>query len=147
MKSTRIDTRPATVNDAAGIARLISDLGYPCTTNQMRSRLSALANDAAYATFVACVDRTLAGMAGAFVGRIYEQDDPMGRIIALSVSNDFRRIGLGRQLVQAAENWIRSRGASIVLVNSGFDREDAHKFYERAGYSAKGASFIKQLPQ
>ena len=145
MTRTQADTRAATISDATGIAELMSDLGYPCTTDQMQKRLMALANDPAYVTFVATIDESLVGMIGAFVCRIYEQDKPIGRIIALSVNDRFRGIGIGRSLVQTAEQWIVARGASAVLVNSGNDRLDAHKFYERTGYSVKGVSFVRHL--
>ncbi len=139
------DIRLATLGDAESIAGLVSALGYSCTGDRMRARLEALAVDRGHATFVAIIDETVAGMIGAFVCRIYEEDAPVGRIIALSVACEYRGQGLGRSLVQAAERWFRSQGVSAVLVNSGFDRQDAHDFYERVGYSAKGTSFRKRL--
>ncbi len=126
----RAETREAKSSDAAGIALLISDLGYPCTTAQMQARLKGMDEDPAHMTFVATIDGKLSGMIGAFVGRIYEQDELIGRIIALSVSKEFQGQGVGTLLVQTAEHWISSHGASTILVNSGFHRKDAHKFYE-----------------
>ena len=123
----------------------MSALGYPCAGDRMRARLEALAADRGHATFVATIDGKVAGMIGAFVCRIYEEDAPVGRIIALSVACEYRGHGLGRSLVQTAERWFRSQGVSAALVNSGFDRQGAHDFYERAGYSAKGTSFRKRL--
>ena len=145
MTDTRAAIRPATLGDAESIARLVSTLGYPCTSDRMRARLEALAADRGHATFVATIDGRVAGMIGAFICRIYEEDAPVGRIIALSVDCEFRGLGLGRLLVQNAEQWFRSQGALAVLVNSGFDRRDAHDFYERVGYTAKGTSFRKRL--
>jgi GNAT superfamily N-acetyltransferase len=145
MTSTRPETRMALISDAAGIARLMSNLGYPCTSDQMQARLKVLAKDEAHITYVATINGNLAGIIGAFIGRIYEQDDLIGRVIALIVSKEYRGIGLGKLLIQTAEHWINSCGANTVLVNSGFDREDAHKFYESVGYSAKGVSFRKRL--
>jgi GNAT superfamily N-acetyltransferase len=139
------DIRLATLGDAESIAELVSALGYPCTTDQMQARLEALAADRGHATFVATIDGDVAGMIGAFICRIYEEDEPVGRIIALSVDGKYRGHGLGRSLVQTAERWFGSQGVRAVLVNSGFDRRDAHDFYERVGYSAKGTSFRKKL--
>ena len=139
------DIRLATLGDAAIIASLVSALGYTCTTDRMRARLEALAGDRGHATFVAAIDGKVAGMIGAFICRIYEEDEPIGRIIALSVGCEYRGHGLGRSLVQTAERWFGSQGVRAVLVNSGFDRRDAHDFYERVGYSAKGTSFRKKL--
>jgi GNAT superfamily N-acetyltransferase len=139
------DIRLAKLGDAEPIAGLVSALGYPCTEDRMRARMEALVADRGHATFVATIDATVAAMIGAFICRIYEEDAPVGRIIALSVACEYRGQGLGRSLVQAAERWFRSEGVSAVLVNSGFDRQDAHDFYVRVGYSAKGTSFRKRL--
>ena len=39
---------------------------------------------------------------------------------------------------------IDGKGVATVLVNSGFQRDDAHGSYEAAGYAAKGVSFRKK---
>ncbi len=111
----------------------------------MRPRLTALGADTSHAAFVAEIDGKVVAMIGAFVCRIYEEDAPVGRIIALTVDEAHRRLGLGRALVDRAEAWFRAQGVAAVLVNSGFQRDDAHGFYEAAGYVAKGVSFRKKL--
>ena len=137
--------RPATADDAGDIARLITALGYPCSRDRMERRLAALGADGAHAAFLAELDRRVVAMIGAFVCRIYEEDEPVGRIIALYVSAEHRRLGLGHALVERAEAWFRAQGAAAVLVNSGFQRDDAHGFYGAAGYAAKGVSFRKKI--
>ena len=111
----------------------------------METRLNALCNDPAHATFIAAQNGGIVGMAGAFVGQIYEQDEPAGRILVLIVDEKFRGIGIGKSLVQVAENWIISRGASTILVNSGTQRQAAHNFYEQLGYTEKGLSLIRKI--
>ncbi len=142
---TRTEIRLATRDDAKSISDLVSALGYPCTEAQMRKRLEALAAESGHATLVATVEGLVAGMIGAFVCRIHEEDAPVGQIITLSVGCTHRRQGLGRGLVQSAERWFRSQGVSVVLVNSGFERRDAHDFYDRLGYTPKAISFLKRL--
>ena len=137
--------RPATVADSGSIARMITALGYPCSEDRMRARLTALGADKSHAAFVAELDGKVVAMIGAVICRIYEEDAPVGRIIALNVGDGHRRLGLGRALVERAEDWFRARGAAAVLVNSGFQRDDAHSFYEAAGYTAKGVSFRKRI--
>lgn len=133
------------ISDSTAISGLMSGLGYPCTADQMEVRLQAFSDDPAHATFVASIDDRLVGMTGAFVGHIYEQDEPVGRIIALVVDEKSRGTGVGKSLVQTAEDWIVSRGGSTVLLNSGIHRPNAHIFYEKSGYSTKGLSFARRL--
>lgn len=104
-----------------------------------------MAKEGRHATFVALSDQRPVGMTAAVIQNVFEQDEPIGRIIALSVDSDFQRTGLGTALIKEAERWIRLQGGSMVLVNSGYHRNDAHQFYEYAGYVAKGTSFRKTL--
>ena len=145
MRDTHATVRPAESRDAGDIARLITLLGYPCTPEQMQARLAAMAQDGCHATFVAEIGGAVVGMAGAFVGRIYEEDAPVGRLLALGVDEELRGQGVGALLLRYAEGWMKTRGAEKVLVNSGNHREQAHRFYETAGYAWKGRSFVKPL--
>ncbi len=145
MTETQAIVRPARSGDAEAIAQLITQLGYPCTDQQMRARLAAMAEEDQHETFVAEIDGTVIGMVGAFVCRIYEEDAPVGRILALGVDEELRGQSIGSLLLREAENWMRSQGVAALLVNSGNHRTDAHRFYEAAGYAAKGRSFVKRL--
>ncbi len=137
--------RPAELKDAEDIVQLMLELGYPCTVDQMKSRLEHLMADQTHETFVAMIDRNVVGMVGAYVSHIYEKDAPIGRIIALCVMREFRHRGLGKLLITNAEQWVKSQGASSVIVNSGLKRKDAHEFYKDIGYSTKGLSFLKEF--
>lgn len=145
VKKTEIEVRPARLDDAEDIARLISLLGYPSTPQQMRARLTAMAEDEKHATFVTEVGGKVVGMIGALVCRIYEADAPIGRVIALGIDDELRGQGLGTELMRVAEQWLSSQGAETVLVNSGLEREDAQRFYLGAGYVLKGKSFVRKL--
>ena len=145
MAELEIDVRKASPEDADAIARLMVCLGYPTTTEQMRTRLETIALDPAYGTFVAIMKGETVGMAGVCICPLYEQDNPAGRIVALCIDPNSRRSGAGTILVEHAEQWLRDRGVMVILVNSGTNRRDAHAFYGRRGYSATGVRFKKSL--
>ncbi len=104
-----------------------------------------MAGDGHHATYVAVIDGRPVAMAAAVIQHVFEQDEPLGRIIAVSVDAAYRRVGIGSALIKTVEGWIRSQGASLVMINSGTHRTDAHNFYEQAGYVSKGVSFAKKL--
>ena len=137
--------RDAVIGDAEQVGRLITELGYPTTAEAMRDRLTAILSDPGYATFVADTDGDVVGVAGAALSRYYEKDGLYCRLVVLAVSSTARGMGIGGQLVQAIESWSAARGAREVVVNSGMHRGEAHRFYERCGYSRTGFRFIKQL--
>jgi PhnO protein len=84
-------------------------------------------------------------MIGTFSYSSYEHNNPGGRIMALVVSEEMRGRGVGRKLIVAAENDFAQRNIQRVAVNTRFTRKDAHKFYERAGYTSNGFRFVKDL--
>jgi GNAT superfamily N-acetyltransferase len=49
----------------------------------------------------------------------------------LAVHPDQRSAGHGKELLDAAKDWARERGATHLELDSGEGRADAHRFYER----------------
>ena len=63
----------------------------------------------------------------------------------LAVHPDHRSRGIGKQLLDEARRWARSRGASHLELDSADARTDAHRFYEREGAGWRSVSFGWQL--
>jgi ribosomal protein S18 acetylase RimI-like enzyme len=141
----RITVRDATIADSDGIARLVSDLGYPTSSSQMSVRLQSILRDQDYHTVVACDDDTIVGVIGTRVGPLYESDDSYGQIMVLTVARDHQRCGIGRMLMQAAESILVQRGARVFVVTTGNQRTDAHAFYEKNGYTFTGRRYKKSF--
>ena len=137
--------RSAAKADAAAIAELMTELGYPTTAEAMRDRLNALMPDVSYVTLVAETDGHIVGMIGGTTGYYYEKDGLYARLLVLCVSSQARGSGIGAQLVDALEQWAVSRGARDIVVNSAFHRTRAHAFYERLGYVGTGVRMVKTL--
>jgi len=132
--------------DAAELAALVCELGYETTIAEMESRLVSILRDPRYKTLVARKDDKICGMIGTFSASSYLHNDLSGRIIALVVSTDSRRCGIGAELVAAAEKDFAQRGIKRVTLTTRFEREEAHQFYEKLGYEQNGWRFVKQLP-
>ena len=132
--------------DAAELAALACELGYKTTTAEMESRLVSILRDPRYKTLVARKDDKICGMIGTFSASSYLHNDLSGRIIALVVSTDSHRCGIGAELVAAAEKDFAQRGIKRVTLTTRFEREEAHQFYEKLGYEQNGWRFVKQLP-
>jgi ribosomal protein S18 acetylase RimI-like enzyme len=140
-----VKVRIAELTDAAGLAGLMDELGYETTPAQMEARLKTIIADQAYATFIAEIDGAICGVVGTFAQPSYEHNDLSGRILALVVSSNARRFGVGRTLIAAAEKHFVKRGITRIALTTRLTREDAHKFYEAVGYQRNGYRFVKTL--
>ena len=58
----------------------------------------------------------------------------MKNIMGIAVSNDHKRKGIGRALLQQVEQWARDTGAVGIRLVSGASRTEAHTFYRRCGF-------------
>ena len=63
----------------------------------------------------------------------------------LAVAPEHRSQGIGAGLLTAAKDWAREAGATHLELDSGIDRVDAHRFYEREQPSWKSISFSWDL--
>jgi GNAT superfamily N-acetyltransferase len=63
----------------------------------------------------------------------------------LAVSPQHRSQGVGKELLDAAKDWARERGATHLELDSSDVREDAHRFYEREGPSWRSVCFAWEL--
>ena len=120
--------------DAAALADLATQLGYPSTADDIARRLVFLEGDALRRVFVAQVDGEVVGWVDVFARQML-LDDGMAEISGLVVGDGQRGRGIGLRLMEAAESWAASVGCQIMRVRSNVIRERAHRFYtERLGY-------------
>ena len=135
MSAQNVRIRPMKAADAGAVARLSGELGYPAAPGEIASRFDGLSGRPAGALFVA------ESAPGEVIGWIHVSEDatltdgPIAEIRGLVVDSRMRSRGVGRTLVQAAEDWAASRGYPRVRVRSRIAREDAHRFYVSAGYA------------
>lgn len=125
--------RRAASEDGGAICTISrEDLGYDCDPVLVRSRIEQLDSERE-AVFVAETDGAVAGYIHA---EIYQTlyFETMVNILGLAVSGAFRRRGIGRQLMKAAENWAAEKGIRYIRLNSGGSRTDAHAFYRAIGF-------------
>ena len=150
LSSTKITNRHVSIRhaekaDAAALAQLMGELGYPTRVSDMEMRLDSIMRDPEYRTFVAMCGATVCGMIGTCCMKSHEHNNVGGRIVALVVSEKNRGRGVGRALVQAAENDFIARNVRRVALTTRITREKAHLFYENLGYTKNGFRFVKEL--
>jgi GNAT superfamily N-acetyltransferase len=133
--SRHLTIREAVFADAARIADLATQLGYPSTMEQALVRLRTLPQDGSHAVYVAQNEMD------AVVGwvHVYEHlpvcHDRVAEVAGLVVDASCRGTGVGKRLMEVVENWAHTKGLNTVVLRSNVIREPAHKFYEKLGYT------------
>ncbi len=140
-----VTVRAAREGDVEAITRLMEQLGYPSTAEQVRARLERSAGEADYHALVAEADGAVVGFVGLVRGWSWTSDDRWARVMSLVVDAGVRGRGVGAALMRGAEAWAREQGADSIHLTTATYREDAHHFYERLGYEATGVRFVRRL--
>jgi ribosomal protein S18 acetylase RimI-like enzyme len=143
--SSSVEIRTAQRRDAAPVAALLGELGYPCSRDQAAERLERIAADPSTWVIVAAVDGEVAGLGALHVQNIVERDEPGCEVAGLVVSRRFRRSGIGELLMRALKDEARRRGGKFMVLNTAHRRADAHAFYEALGYEHTGRRYAKEL--
>ena len=132
--AAEVSIRGATLTDAARLAVLSGVLGYPTSADVLAERLGRLLERDEELVLVAEVSP------GHVVGWLHGGERELlesgrrGEILGLVVDGTHRGCGVGRRLVQAAEEWAAKRGLDQMAVRSNVGRAESHPFYERLGY-------------
>lgn len=139
--------RPIKFKDIPVMQSLITQLGYPCTLEQVQSRFEHLFTLRDYMTFVAEEDDIVAGMVGFSKQFAYELDGPLVRVLALVVDESYRNQGIAEKLMTAVETWAKTEKCVAIFLNSGNreERVPAHNFYKKLGFVGKSTGFSKTL--
>jgi len=127
--------------DAPEVALLSGELGYPAEPDAMRRRIESLIRQPDQAAFVASYPENVAGWISVAISH-HLCVESRAEITALVVSSELRSRGIGRLLVERAEQWAASRGLKEMVVRSRVSREDAHRFYLREGYERTKTSAV-----
>ncbi len=116
------------------MADLAGQLGYPCTPKEVQRRLVDMRDSNQYAIYVAEISKEeIAGWIGVYLFRSVELEK-YAEISGLVVSEEARSHGVGKVLLEAAEEWARGTGCAVISVRSNVKRERAHGFYTKNGY-------------
>jgi predicted N-acetyltransferase YhbS len=140
--------RPASLADAAAIAELAEQLGYPSTEEDIFYRLTRILPTPDHRVFVAeSSDGSLLGWVYVFAVTVELLADRLAEVGGLVIDNWHRRSGIGHALLAAAEEWARQRDLGCVRIHSNIQRQEAPPFYLGAGYLLSKIQnvFIKEL--
>jgi ribosomal protein S18 acetylase RimI-like enzyme len=135
MMTTAFVIRQMLPDDAAAVADLATQLGYPASESEIRRRFDLIKERWDARLFVAKrPDLPIVGWI--HVQATYSLEaDPRAEIWGLVVAEAVRGLGVGRTLVTAAEDWAVRLNLDVMVVKSNHLRVQAKGFYEHLGYA------------
>ena len=139
-----IVTRIATPDDAEELARLngvFNRVFEPSRTLALR-----LENTRQVETpILAEMEGRVVGFAAVRVVPCVCYATPYAELTELFVEEAWRRRGVGRALMEQAENLAREKGATSLLLLTGLGNADAQAFYQALGYADRHLAMEKKL--
>ena len=140
-----LDIRPVMPGDADDVARLLAELGYPCSTREAAERIHAVDLDRQQVLLLARRD----GVACGLLGLHFLYYVPLGalicRITALVVATEARGRGAGRQLLEEAHRRARRADCVRLELTTALHRTEAHAFYRACGFTESSLRFSRAL--
>lgn len=95
--------------------------------------------------FVAEENGLLIGFASFSIRDVIRYPKKIAELDELFVLENFRKSGVGKQLIIKAEEKARKLDCYRMFIESHYDHKTAHQFYEALGYTNYGYHFIKNL--
>lgn len=136
--------QPCDYTAAAEILRDVLDL-QNVTVEHLAETYGKMQEDARYGTFVAVADGNVVGLVTAVKVLAFGHPGGYVKMNGIGVLPAYRRLGIGRLLMERIEQFALDQGAPYIGLASGLRRTDAHSFYARLGYQQTSCWFRKRL--
>ncbi|MFD9426294.1 MULTISPECIES: GNAT family N-acetyltransferase [unclassified Streptomyces] len=143
-----LEIRPAVGGDLAAVVAMLADdpLGAqresPDDLTPYRAAFQRLAEDPNQHLVVAVrEDRVVGTLQLTVVPGLSRRGATRSIIEGVRIHGDERGSGLGTQLIQWAVDESRRQECQLVQLTSDVTRTDAHRFYERLGFTASHVGF------
>ncbi len=139
--------RKALVSDVQAIQILFQELtGSPISGDEVLNRIQFVQQSSIDTLFVYEHQKSVACLLAFRIRENIEANSRFGEISVLVVRPEFRKRGIGKELMEYAEHLAREQNCIGTWLVSGFGREEkAHAFYKLLGYETTGYRFVKRF--
>jgi GNAT superfamily N-acetyltransferase len=151
---SNLDIREAGAEDLEAIIRLHEedalgthgDAWTPETEPAYEAAFAAIAHSPENVLFVAVDGNEVVGTFQlTFIPNLTGRGALRVKVESVKVKAARRSGGIGAKMMTFAEDYARTRGAAMLELSSNKTRKDAHRFYERLGFSRSHEGFKKKL--
>ena len=129
----KITIREAMADDAKEIAALSGQLGYAIPVEVTLQNLQTINQNPNEIIRVAVHEQKVLGWIYVFLA-VRLESASFCEIGGLVIDQQYRRMGIGKQLIDDIKSWCLSKGTRTVRVRSNVKRTEAHQFYIQSGF-------------
>jgi GNAT superfamily N-acetyltransferase len=140
-----IEIRECTSDDAIAVSALLRELGYSVSPQQAAENIRQLDETGSDPILLAVWEGRVAGVLAGHFCRMLQYDNPVMRVTALVIDREARRRGIGKLLMEHADELAAARGCDFIELTSAMGRMDAHAFYRSLGYEPNSLRFRKSV--
>lgn len=133
--------RQMAVDDLPHARSLLVQLGYSLGAGEVERRFRTVAEAQGHSLFVAEQNGQVIGLLHLYARPALDKP-PEVIVQALVVDEATRGTGVGRKLMEIAEQWADAQGFTSVALSSSILRTEAHAFYQRLGYRIEATSHL-----
>jgi predicted N-acetyltransferase YhbS len=131
--------------DAKHVASLLAELGYQSNEADVRDRLRRSLDSGTSYFLVAQSAGEVVGLVSAELVPYFPNGSTVCRVTGLVVATHHRGQGIGEKLLARAADFARQHHCSGIEITSAENRLDAHRFYQRMGFSRTSFRFFQAL--
>lgn len=140
------ELRSARVSDAAQLAVLFDQLGYPDAGEGLSARLERQLLEPGTTVFVSALGGTVTGALVLHIFAPLHLARPWAVISSLVIDEQYRSHGTGALLLAAADTAARAAGCAHLELSCSERRTRAHAFYIAHGFAEVRKRMVKLLP-
>lgn len=137
----KIIIRSIKLDDAKAVYHLIQQLSEPIEQQDIIHNIKHYIYHLDYELMVAeeVSNNKIVGFVAINLAVFFHRKNPMGRIMGLVVDINYRKQGIGKLLMNKAEELAAEKGCNIIELTSGINRKNmgTFNFYEQCGYENK----------
>jgi N-acetylglutamate synthase-like GNAT family acetyltransferase len=137
--------RNATEADVTHVESLLAELGYPPKDGDIRHRLRRSLHSDTSRVLLAQSASQVIGLVSVELVPYFPNGSTICRVTGLVVSTRHRGRGIGEKLLTGVADFARERHCSGIEITSAEHRLDAHRFYQRLGFSRTSFRFFQAL--
>jgi GNAT superfamily N-acetyltransferase len=129
----KITIREAIADDATEITGLSAQLGYSMSVGDTLNNIDIINQNPNEIIRVFVQEKKVVGWIHVFLA-VRLESASFCEIGGLVVHEQYRRMGIAKQLIDHIKPWCAGKGTNILRVRSNIKRSDAHQFYLQTGF-------------